>query len=423
MDDVLVAAVETPLAVPLVREHERERESGNDDAGSEEKKEFPGREKLAPEENERRAEDHSREGKVDGVVVAREDLEQREHDHPGKRGEASLAEEAKKAPEDEGKPLEGEELELEEVTEAIRGGEIDGAGGESGPAVRGEVAGQEIHTQARENEGREERDVVGKDQAPGREIHGRDEEDGSEEMLGVGEGVGARREDVRIEERERMAREDVIAPSESPDVEESVGSGAEARGQAGREGPCEPDRDQEKVDERGGIEPRISHDGRQSNVSASSTAMKSFRLPRMSETRDAILFLCVANSARSQMAEGLARAIAPEGTAIFSAGSVPVRVSPCAVEVMKEIGIDISAHLSKSLDEIPKERVATVVTLCAEEVCPVFPSGPGEVTRLAWPHDDPASTVGSREEILRAFRRVRDEIRAKLEVYFRETES
>jgi arsenate reductase len=137
----------------------------------------------------------------------------------------------------------------------------------------------------------------------------------------------------------------------------------------------------------------------------------------MSETRDAILFLCVANSARSQMAEGMARAIAPDRTEIFSAGSVPARVSPYAVEVMREIGIDIASHRSKSIDEIPKERVATVVTLCAEEVCPFFP---GDVKRLHWPQEDPAATVGSREEILRSFRRVRDQIRKRLEDYFEE---
>jgi arsenate reductase len=140
----------------------------------------------------------------------------------------------------------------------------------------------------------------------------------------------------------------------------------------------------------------------------------------MRETREAMLFLCVANSARSQMAEGLARAIAPDRTEIFSAGSVPARVSPYAVEVMKEIEIDISSHRSKSIEEIPKDRVATVVTLCAEEVCPFFSGG---VTRLHWPHEDPAATVGSREEILRAFRRVRDQIREKLEAYFGETRS
>jgi arsenate reductase len=130
---------------------------------------------------------------------------------------------------------------------------------------------------------------------------------------------------------------------------------------------------------------------------------------------EAILFLCVANSARSQMAEGLARSMAPEGTAVLSAGSTPARVSPYAIEVMREIGIDMSSHHSKSVDEIPREQVGTVITLCAEEVCPVFE---GAVEKLHWPHPDPAATVGSKEEILESFRNVRDQIRDKLAGYF-----
>jgi arsenate reductase len=129
---------------------------------------------------------------------------------------------------------------------------------------------------------------------------------------------------------------------------------------------------------------------------------------------EAILFLCVANAARSQMAEGLARSMAPS-TPVFSAGSIPAKLSPYAVEVMMEIGIDISSHHSKSIDAIPIEQVGTVVTLCAEEVCPVFP---GNVARLHWPHDDPAATVGSRAEILVSFRRVRDRIRERLASFY-----
>ena len=138
-------------------------------------------------------------------------------------------------------------------------------------------------------------------------------------------------------------------------------------------------------------------------------------ITRMSDTPTAILFLCVANSARSQMAEGLARSLAPEGVKILSAGSMPAKVSPYAIEVMSEIGIDLSTHHSKSVDDIPKEAIATVITLCAEEVCPVFP---GEVEKLHWPHQDPADTFGSNDEILESFRRVRDEIRAKLVAFF-----
>jgi len=135
----------------------------------------------------------------------------------------------------------------------------------------------------------------------------------------------------------------------------------------------------------------------------------------MTEKPRAILFLCVANSARSQMAEGLARSMAPEGTKVLSAGSIPARVSPYAIEVMGELGIDLSSHHSKSVDEIPKDEVGTVITLCAEEVCPVFP---GKVEKLHWPQTDPAATVGSKEEILNAFRTVRDQLRDRLQDFF-----
>lgn len=131
--------------------------------------------------------------------------------------------------------------------------------------------------------------------------------------------------------------------------------------------------------------------------------------------RRTILFLCVANSARSQMAEGLARSLAPEGTEVLSAGSIPARVNPYAIEVMSELGIDLSTHRSKSVDDIPAERVSTVITLCAEEVCPVFP---GAVEKLHWPLPDPASTIGSKDDILEAFRSVRDQIRERLSGYF-----
>jgi arsenate reductase len=129
----------------------------------------------------------------------------------------------------------------------------------------------------------------------------------------------------------------------------------------------------------------------------------------------AILFLCVGNSARSQMAEGLARAMAPPGVEILSAGSSPSRVHGYAVRVMKELEIDISRQYSKSVDTIAPERVGMAITLCAEEVCPHFP---GRVRKLHWPFDDPASRGGSDEDVLDAFRRVRDGIKAKLEELF-----
>jgi arsenate reductase len=120
-----------------------------------------------------------------------------------------------------------------------------------------------------------------------------------------------------------------------------------------------------------------------------------------------ILFLCVANSARSQMAEGIARAVFPSGVRIFSAGSRPTRVREEAVEVLGEIGIDITAHRAKAVVEIPAAEVDLVVTLCAEEECPVFL---GQARRLHWPLADPAASPGSAADRLDAFRRTRDEL-------------
>ena len=125
------------------------------------------------------------------------------------------------------------------------------------------------------------------------------------------------------------------------------------------------------------------------------------------------LFLCVANSARSQMAEGLARTLFGNFVRVRSAGSQPSRVNPNAIAVMNEIGIDISGQRSKSVDEIDPASVEVVVTLCAEEVCPLWP---GKVTRLHWPIPDPATTDPnvSPDAMLVRFRRARDEIRVRL---------
>lgn len=125
---------------------------------------------------------------------------------------------------------------------------------------------------------------------------------------------------------------------------------------------------------------------------------------------DRILFLCVANSARSQMAEGWARSLAPDAE-VYSAGSEPAVVNPLAIEVMGEVGVDLTGHRSKNFDDVPFERVETVVTLCAEEVCPVLP---GDVERIHWPIEDPAAVEGDREAKLQAFRAARDEIRRRL---------
>ncbi len=128
-----------------------------------------------------------------------------------------------------------------------------------------------------------------------------------------------------------------------------------------------------------------------------------------------VLFLCVANSARSQMAEGIARSLAPAGIRISSAGSAPSRLNPLAVRAMGEIGIDISKHHSKSVDDIPRGDVDAVVTLCAEEVCPVFL---GRALRVHWGLPDPAGAGKTDEEQLQAFRNVRDELRRRLSKVF-----
>ena len=128
-----------------------------------------------------------------------------------------------------------------------------------------------------------------------------------------------------------------------------------------------------------------------------------------------ILFLCVANSARSQMAEGIARFLAPQGVTISSAGSSPASVHPRAVQVLKEIGIDISGHRSKGLDSIDAGSVDAVITLCAEEVCPVFL---GKAHRVHWGLPDPAGVTGTEETRLNAFRSVRDELLRRLKVLF-----
>lgn len=125
-----------------------------------------------------------------------------------------------------------------------------------------------------------------------------------------------------------------------------------------------------------------------------------------------ILFLCVANSARSQMAEGLARKIFGAGVNVQSAGSAPSKVNPLAILAMKEIGIDISGHLSKSVDKIDLKTVDLVITLCADEVCPVVL---GKTKKIHWPFKDPATDIGTQEESLAVFREVRDQIRAKIE--------
>ena len=127
-----------------------------------------------------------------------------------------------------------------------------------------------------------------------------------------------------------------------------------------------------------------------------------------------LLFLCVANSARSQMAEGIARQLAGDRLRVQSAGSAPSRVNPLAIQALAEIGIDISRQRSKSIaeiTEIDRSTVDTVITLCAEEVCPVYL---GSARRLHWPLPDPAGDAESEGASLDRFRTVRDELRRRL---------
>jgi len=128
-----------------------------------------------------------------------------------------------------------------------------------------------------------------------------------------------------------------------------------------------------------------------------------------------ILFLCIANSARSQMAEGLARDIFGDAVRVQSAGSAPSSVNPLAIAVMAEWGLDLGAHASKPVAAIDPESVDLVVTLCAEEVCPVFLGG---AQRMHWPLNDPdrKHEVLTDDERLQHFRVARDQLRARLEV-------
>lgn len=126
-----------------------------------------------------------------------------------------------------------------------------------------------------------------------------------------------------------------------------------------------------------------------------------------------LLFLCVANSARSQMAEGLARTLFGGLVRVQSAGSAPTRVNPHAIAAMREIGIDITGQRSKPVDEIDPASIDAVITLCAEEVCPVWP---GAIARIHWPLADPASASADRsaEAAAARFRATRDELRCRL---------
>jgi arsenate reductase (thioredoxin) len=130
-----------------------------------------------------------------------------------------------------------------------------------------------------------------------------------------------------------------------------------------------------------------------------------------------ILILCTGNSCRSHLAEGILRQALGAEYEVASAGSKPAGyVHPLGIKAMAEIGIDISSHTSKHMDEFLKQSVETVITVCgnADQACPMFP---GQLNRHHWGFDDPAHATGTEEEIMTVFRRVRDEIRRVFEAY------
>ncbi len=137
----------------------------------------------------------------------------------------------------------------------------------------------------------------------------------------------------------------------------------------------------------------------------------------MNKEKPTILILCTGNSCRSHLAEGVLRAAGGDLFNVASAGSKPAGyVHPLAIVAMKEIGIDISAHTSKHMNTFLEGEVETVITVCgnADQACPIYP---GQVNRHHWPFEDPAHALGTDEEKLAVFRRVREEIRLRFTAY------
>jgi len=131
-----------------------------------------------------------------------------------------------------------------------------------------------------------------------------------------------------------------------------------------------------------------------------------------------VLFLCTGNSVRSQMAEGLLNHMSHGEWKVQTAGIFPSYVHPLAIRVMEEIGIDISQQTSKSMNQFLNEAFDYIITLCDEaaQSCPTFP---GQGKRLHWSFQDPAAAIGTIEERLAVFRRVRDEIKRKIEEFLK----
>ena len=137
----------------------------------------------------------------------------------------------------------------------------------------------------------------------------------------------------------------------------------------------------------------------------------------MSDPKPTVLILCTGNSCSSHLAECILQAAAGDILNVASAGSKPAgHVHPMAIQAMQEIGLDISGHTSKSMNEFLAAQIETVITVCghADQACPMFP---GQVNRHHWPFDDPAHATGTDEEKLAVFRRVRDEIRRAFAAY------
>ena len=137
----------------------------------------------------------------------------------------------------------------------------------------------------------------------------------------------------------------------------------------------------------------------------------------METDKPLVLILCTGNSCRSHIAEGFLRAAAGDVLNVQSAGGKPAGyVHPLAIKVMQEVGIDISQHRSKHLNEFMEQKVETVITVCGhvDQACPIFP---GQVNRYHWGFYDPAKAEGTEEQQLQKFREVRDEVRRVFEAY------